>query len=454
MKNKIYNIPSTCSLVDVLAQKFLDEYQENPLALADVIFLLPNRRAVKAMSEAFVRLKGLTPTLLPKMLPIGDVEEDELFISGFDNLEILTDLAPAIEKNERLLLFTKLILSRPSEFGLEKLSANQACFLAAELANLIDVVNNENLSFDNLQNLVPEEYSSYWQETLKFLEIITQYWPAILEERKLIDSSLRRNKLLLAQAKMWQENPPNKRIVVAGTTATFPAMKELVKVILGLEQGELIVAGLDKNLEEEAWKQVDETNPQYELKDLLDYLKISREEIPDLVESFNPEKEKFISEIMRPAKTTDKWRDIGIKNIAHSAFDGVRLINCTDVRIEALSIALIMRESLEIPEHTIALVTTDRNLARRVSAELERWDIKVDDSAGRPLATTPIGTYLRLIVQACKSDFAPVEFLALLKHPFTANNMDYAEIRKLIRSYEKKVLRSLKEDEEIGRAHV
>lgn len=452
MKNKIYNIPSTCSLVDVLAQKFLDEYQDNPLALAEVIFLLPNRRAVKAMSEAFVRLNGLTPTLLPKMLPIGDVEEDELFISGFDNLEVLTNLAPAIERNERLLLFTKLILSRPSEFGLEKLSANQACFLAQELANLIDVVNNENLSFDNLQNLVPEEYSAYWQETLKFLEIITQYWPAILEERKLIDPSLRRNQLLLAQAQMWQKNPPHKRIIAAGTTATFPAMKELVKVILGLEQGELIIAGLDKNLEDEAWNEIDETNPQYELKDLLDYLNINRNEIPDMVESLNPNREKFISEIMRPAKTTDKWRDIAHKNIAHSAFNGVRLINCADVRIEALSIALIMREGLEIPEHTTALVTTDRNLARRVSAELERWDIKVDDSAGRPLATTPVGTYLRLIIQACQSNFAPVEFLALLKHPFTANQLSYAEIRKLTREYEKKILRAKKEDEELDKS--
>lgn len=449
MKNKIYNIPSTCSLVDVLAQKFLNEYQDNPLALAEVVFLLPNRRAVKAMSEAFVRLKGLTPTLLPKMLPIGDVEEDELFLSGFDNLEVLTNLAPAIEKTERLLLFTKLILSRPSEFGLEKLSANQACFLAQELANLIDIANNENLSFDNLQNLVPEEYSAYWQETLKFLEIITQYWPSILEERKLIDPSLRRNQLLLAQAKMWQKNPPNKRIIAAGTTATFPAMKELVKVVLGLEKGELIIAGLDKNLEDAAWEQIDETNPQYELKDLLGYLKISREEIPDLVESLNPEREKFISEVMRPAKTTDKWRDIVAKDISHAAFDGVKLVNCADVRIEALSIALIMRESLEIPEHTTALVTTDRNLARRVSAELERWEIKVDDSAGRPLATTAVGIYLRLIVQACQSDFAPVELLALLKHPFTANKMDYAEIRKLTRSYEKKILRSGKEDEEL-----
>ncbi len=449
MTNKIFNIPASCSFTDVLAEKFLTEYQDNPLELADVLFLLPNRRAVKALADAFVRLKGLSPTMLPRMMPIGDVEEDEMLISGFDNSEVLKTLSPAMERNERLLLFTKIILSKPSEFGLEKLSANQACSLAQELATLIDTVNNENLSFDNLKNLVPEEYSAYWQETLKFLEIITRFWPEILKERNLVDPSFRRNQLLSAQADLWKKNPPKKRIVAAGTTATFPAMKKLVKTILELENGELILAGLDKNLDVESWAEIDETNPQYELKDLLDYLEFDRKDVEDYVEPNNLNREVFISEIMRPAKTTDKWRDIKNKHLSREAFDGLQVISCPDIRQEALSIALIMRENLEIPEHTTALVTTDRNLARRVAAELERWEIKVDDSAGRPLATTAIGAYLRLMVKACESDFAPVDFLSLLKHPFTAAKMTYAEIRKLVREYEKKVLRSGKEDEEL-----
>lgn len=83
----IYNIPASLSAVDVLAEKFLAEYAQEPLALADVLFLLPNRRAAKALADAFVRQRGLTPTLLPKMVPIGDVEEDELFLTGFDFAE-------------------------------------------------------------------------------------------------------------------------------------------------------------------------------------------------------------------------------------------------------------------------------------------------------------------------------------------------------------------------------
>lgn len=439
---KIFNIPASLSAVDVLAEKFLAEYEQDPLALSDVLMLLPNRRAVKALSDAFVRQRGLVPTLLPKMLPIGDVEEDELFLTGFDFSESLASLAPAIERNERLLLFTKIILSKPTEFGLEKMSANQACYLAQELAGLIDTAHNENLSFDKLKDLVPAEYATHWQETLKFLEIITKYWPEILRERGLIDPAERRNLLIAAQAEMWKKNPPNKRICVIGTTATFPAMKDLVSVVLTLSEGEVYLSGLDKFLDDESWAAVDETHPQFELKDLLAYLKIERENVENLLLPQNKPREKFISEIMRPAKTTDKWRDIAQVGLYHEAYDGISLINCADVRQEALAIALIMRESLETPEKTTALVTTDRSLARRVASELWRWNIKVDDSAGCPLAQTPVGIFLRQIAIAVKSGFAPIEFLSLLKLPLAVGGCSYAEIRRLVRDYEKKVLRS------------
>ena len=443
----IYNIPASLSAVDVLAESFLTEYAQKPLELADVLFLLPNRRAAKALADAFVRQRGLTPTLLPKMVPIGDVEEDELFLTGFDFADSLTTLAPAIERNERLLLFTKIILSKPAEFGLEKLTANQACYLAQELADLIDTAHNEKLSFERLADLVPAEYAAHWQETLKFLEIITRYWPDILKERGLIDPGERRNRLIAAQTEIWKARPPAKRIAAVGTTATFPVMKELVKVISELPRGEVYLPGLDKNLDEESWNAVDETHPQFELKELLEYLQVDRHGIADFVPPANSQREKFVSEIMRPAKTTDKWRDIAAAKIYHEAYDGISLVDCDDIRSEALTIVLIMRETLEHPEKTAALVTTDRNLARRVASELQRWNIKVDDSAGQPLARTPAGIYLRQLSAAVRSNFAPIEFLSLLKLPLLAAGYEYADIRRLVRDYEKQILRGGGSDE-------
>lgn len=445
---KIYNVPASCSFADELAKKFLHEYSEDLLSLTDVLFLLPNRRACQVLKEAFVREKGLYPTLLPQMVPLGDVEETELFISGFDNSEILNQLPPAIDLKSRLLWFTKRIMEHSSLFGLEKFSAEQACFLAQDLCALIDIISNENLSFDNLKNLVPEEYASHWLETLKFLEIITQEWPEYLRKNKLVDPVERKNLALMLQADFWRKKESNKRIVIAGTTATFPAMKNLVKTILNLPNGELVLYGLDKFLDEESWNEVDETHPQYELKDLLTYLDVKRSCVIDFVSSQNKEREKLISEVMRPARTTDKWRDISEKNISASSWRGMNVVNCKDIREEALAIALIMRETLEYFEKTAALVTTDRNLSRRVASELERWNIKIDDSAGKPLSLSPVGLFLRLILQVCLNDFSSVDFLSLLKHPLFAYGCSYGEVRKQVRDYEKNVLRADSPQEE------
>lgn len=436
MRKKIYNVPASCGFTDVLAQKFLDEYRENRQALADVLFLLPNRRAVKALADAFVRAEGLSPMLLPRMMPLGEAEEDELFLTGGGSKEYLSGMFPAISGTERSLLFTKIIMSKPGDFGMEKMSLNQACFLAQELSGLIDLAENEQLDFAGLANLVPDDYAVHWQETLKFLKIITEFWPLILEERQVIDPVTRRNRLLEAQCDIWQHNRPEKRIVIAGTTATYPLMRKMIKTVLELPNGELWLSALDRKLDDESWAALDETHPQFELKQLLDYLDMPRELVTEALAPENGEREAFASEVMRPARVTNRWLEIGQKGFDETAWRGINLLNCGDLREEALAIALIMREVLETPEKTAALVTSDRNLARRVSAELERWDVMVDDSAGRPLSLTATGIFLRLTAQAAESE-SRLKLLALLKHPLLRMGQEAADIRLRVRDLEK-----------------
>jgi len=421
-------------------------YSDNPLDLANVLFLLPNRRACQSLSEAFIRKQGLKPTLLPQMQPLADADEDELLITGFDMSEEIKNLLPAMSTTERQLLFTKLLMSKPADYGLEKMPASQAASLAGQLSSLMDMVYNQQLSFDNLQNIVPDEYAVHWQETLKFLMILTQYWPSILQESGKVDAVQRKNLLLKAQIDLWQKLKPKKKIVVAGTTAAFPLMKELVKTVSELENGEVILAGLDKYLSDEDWAQIDEVHPQYELKSLLDFLQIDRFLIPDIVSSSQEERDQFISEVMRPAKTSDKWRHLSQTSFSAESLKGIHLLNCPDARVEALSIALLMREVLNTPEKTAALVTTDRTLARRTASELVRWGIEVDDSAGIPLFLTPVGIFLRQILEVIEQDFSSVSMLALMKYPLYANQCNIFEMRKSVRLYERQCLRGRNSD--------
>lgn len=436
MAENIFNIAQSCSLVDVLAKKFSRIYADNPLELANVLFLLPNRRACVSLRDAFVRDNGLKPSILPQIVPIADADEDEIFLNGSANSEVLRQLPPAIDNYERLFLFTRLIISKPAEYGLPEMTFAQAFALAQDLAKLMDVFYNEQLSFDGLKNLVPEQYAVHWQETLNFLQIISKYWPQILQERGLCDMVNRKNALLKAQAEIWQNNKPSGQVVAAGITALFPGLKQLLKTIKNLPNGEIYFYGLDKQLEDEAWEQADESHPQYELKQLLEFLQISRFEVKDAVKPHNAAREKLVSEMMRPALSTLEWRSLSTDSLPSEATENLHLITTEDMGQEASAIAVIMRDTLNTASKTAALVTTDRNLARRVAAELERWQIKIDDSAGKPLHLTPVGIYLRSILEVLEADFSDSSVLALLKSPFIRLNSDLASVRRRVRDYE------------------
>lgn len=445
LKN-VFNIRLSCSFWDVLARIYLKKYKSDTLKLAAVIFLVPNRRACQALTNAFIREQGLAPTILPQIIPIAEIDDDELFFSQFGIYGSTEQTKRVINKEERLFLFARLIMSKPNEFGLKQISLAQAVNLALDLGNLIDTACQQGLSFDKLEELVPEKYATHWQETLKLLKIITEFWPQILEERLAIDASELKKQILMQQADIWQKENITRNIVAAGITASFPAIVQMLKTIQALPNGEIYFAGIDCFADDCYWDAVDESHPQFELKELLALLNISRNQICDIVPPENTEREKFISELMRPASVSDRWRQLPQTIDLKKAIDGIRFINCNTQRDEALAIALKIRQVIDIPEKTIALITYDRNLARRVTAELERFEIKADDSAGLPLNLSPVGIYLRLIAEAAEAPESAVKLISLLKHPFARLNMSAADFRKKTYNYETQLRQRNKTD--------
>ena len=95
----------------------------------------------------------------------------------------------------------------------------------------------------------------------------------------------------------------------------------------------------------------------------------------------------------------------------------VAAIEAASAEEEALAIAMALREAMNEPGKTAALVTPDRALARRVLAALARWNVPVDDSGGDALPDTPGGVFARLAAEAALEGLPPVKLLALLKHP-------------------------------------
>jgi len=150
-----------------------------------------------------------------------------------------------------------------------------------------------------------------------------------------------------------------------------------------------------------------------------------------------------MSQALRPADTTEEWRDFRAAQGATfaEALADLSFIEAPDERHEALALALFMREALETPARTAALITPDREIGRRVAAELARFDIEIDDSAGEPLAATSIGALARLAAALAREGLTAVNAAALLAHPLTRLGLSRARVVELAPLLEIGVLR-------------
>ena len=449
----VYTIPPGEPFVDALAAGLLRRHGDDPMRLGRVTVLLPTRRACRSLREAFLRASGGAPLLLPAMRPLGDLDEEDLGLSEADpgsadapaalaaeaDTDVLT-LPPAIPTLRRLLLLARLIRRGPDG----PREADQAVRLAAELARFIDQVQTERLSFDALDELVPEDYAAHWQTTLEFLKVVTAGWPAVLAAERCMDPAARRDRVITAQAARWRVAPPADPVIAAGSTGSIPATAELLEVVARLPAGAVVLPGLDREMDDETWVTLDPGHPQFGLKQLLERIAVDRGAVevwPTSVAAAGRrrERERLISEAMRPAATTEAWA--ARPPPPADALAGLACFEAPGAREEAVGIALLLRRALEKPGRTAALVTPDRDLARRVAAELERWDIAIDDSAGTPLDRTPPGAFLRLTAEMLAADLAPVPLLAALKHPLAAGGGAPAVFRARARELERLLLR-------------
>jgi ATP-dependent helicase/nuclease subunit B len=281
-------------------------------------------------------------------------------------------------------------------------SAADAVWLSWDLAALIDEVETEGADWKGLADLVPDELARWWQVTLEFLDIVSRHWPRHLADIELSNPAAHRNRTLLAEAERLKASPPIGPVIAAGSTGTIPATAELLSAIARLPRGALVLPGLDLELDAASWDAIGRLDispasfghPQTALRKLLQRLGIARDAGEQLgrPEPALAARISLVGEALRPAETTDAWpasQPARRQALAAGALDGVSLVEAADEREEALAIAVALRLAVEEKGSTAALVTGDRALARRVSAELERFGIRADDSGGLALSSKP-----------------------------------------------------------------
>lgn len=432
---RIYSIAAHRGFADALVAGLIPRYRETQFGLARLTLLLPSRRAVRTVTEAFIRASGgeggAGGLLMPRMVVVGDLDLDETLGPLLDPLGSEVDIPPAVDPTVRLLRIAEILRG---ELGSDAPGTAGILRQARSLVRSMDRMLVEDVPPQRLMELeVADDLAAHWQNALHLFARVQVLWNYELAQRNEIDAAERRNRLLDHAAMRWKAQPPAHPIVAAGVTSASPAVARLLRVVSELPGGSVVLPDLDLALDDAVWDALgaagaDEaagsgasdavTHPQYHLKLLLNRMGIARDEVRPWhragIAAAPPARSRAISNLFLPPEASSIWGQLPPEN---RRLSGVRVMETANPEEEAQAIAVLIRQALDVPEKRVALVTPDRGLAGRVVAHLACWNIAADDTAGRPLPQTPAGRVFLLLAEVLADHAAPVPLLGLLGHP-------------------------------------
>lgn len=470
---RVFNIPPSAPFLRTLITALVDgrlvdgfEARTRPERLATATLYLPTRRAGRMARDVFLDVLGSDAVLLPRIVALGNIDEDELAFAEAASESGITslDTSPALEGLSRRLLLAQLIAAwakrlkpdDPLQAPLVVGGPASTLALADDLARLMDDMVTRGVDFKSFDGIVPDALDKYWQLTLDFLKIAKEIWPAHLKETGKIEPAARRDLLIEAEAARLtahHEGP----VIAAGSTGSMPTTAKFLHAIAHLPQGVVVLPGLDTDLDDAAWKLIGGTpdargnltspssnHPQFALHALLEKLGIERHDVEQLGAAAPLGRELLMSEAMRPSNATSRWYQRLLQpDVSQKISDGMQklaVIAAANPEMEALAIAVAMREARE-QNISAALVTPDRALARRVMAALGRWHLVFDDSGGDGLMDTPAGIFARLAAEAATEGLEPATLLSLLKHPLFRLDAAHGAWKRAIETLELALLR-------------
>lgn len=420
--SRVFAIPPGCDFPAELVAG-LRRRVTRPQDMAKITLYVNTTRMRRRITDIFTQNGA---GFLPKLRLITEIDQDPAL-----------DLTPPVSSLRRRFELAKLIAALLT--AQPELAPRSAIFdLALSLANLMDEMQGEGVSPDVLARLDVKEHSQHWERSQTFLKIITPLFADGAGGRSAV----------LQLAQIWQATPPDGPVIIAGSTGSRGTTALLMQAVAKLPQGAIVLPGYDFDLPTSVWDQMDdaltaEDHPQFRFRRLMDGLGIGPTDVARWTDCHPPapDRNQVISLSLRPAPITDQWLSEGprLPDLIHATQD-ITLIEAMTPRAEALAIALILRRAADQGQKA-ALISPDRNLTRQVTAALDRWSLIPDDSAGRPLALSAPGRYLRQIAALFTERLTPDRLLALLKHPLTASGGDRGLHLKLTRDLELKLRR-------------
>lgn len=451
----LYSIAPHARFLATLAERVLDGTllagwdRSGPFWLTDVTIILPTQRAKLALADEFVR-RG--HGLLPDLRTLGGAVEDEEPFLASD----APPPPPAASSLERRLTLSRLVAAWANSDDVRDAfsgapTAAEILSLAGSLGDLIDDLATEERSPGDLRAITADieaNLGQYWQSTLKFLDIALTAWPHLLNARGKDDASRLRGRRLDRQAATAAQLFGDRPVIVAGSTGSIPATARLLGAINALPRGAVVLPGLDCTMTPATHEALlDQTrsphgHPQYGLARLLRRLGAAVVDVTELATGEDA-RTRLVRRALALPDETALWplqRQDEMPMVLSIATQGMSIIAARNEDEQARAIAIAARASLA-QDRTVGIVSPDRNLARRIAAELKRFAIEVDDAAGTPLFQSAAGRLARQLLATADNDCAAVDLIALLRNRAVSFGLERWKVSHLADDIELGLLR-------------
>ncbi|MEM0987985.1 MAG: PD-(D/E)XK nuclease family protein [Pseudomonadota bacterium] len=440
----VFAIPEGADFVRVFADGFFARYGGiGPAKMAQIQVIVTTSRAREAIEEALADQRPSAGPL-PRVILVTEL---------VNRPKAATGMPPAVSATSRQLHLTRLVeafLNANAKSGANMAPTAAAADLAADLALLLDQMHDTGIAPDLLDQALgdaalTDNAATHWSDLRRFLDIVCQAWPAILSEHPSgpLDARQRQRLALEKLQARWRKEPSTAPVLAVGSTGSVASTAMLLAEIARLEHGAVVLPGLDPKQDPTIWPAVTDDHPMGPFQSLLNTLSITPADVVPWTQIGKLPRQMLLTQALRPAPVTDFWPQAvpTLKESLREAMDGFAVLEADSPQREAEAIAVAVREALEVPERTAAIIPADAALGRRITAALASFGIAADDTMGLPLLSSAPGRLMLLALRVATRPEDPVTLVALLQHPLLTIGRARRQHLGIARRYEQSVLR-------------
>ncbi len=401
--NGLYALPAGVDFAQEFVDGLLSRMQGCPPQELAAITIYAN--ASRTLAELQCAFDARGPMLLPRLLPVTVLDSP-----AFAGTPLVAPLARRLQLAR---LIAALLERRP-----DLAAGSSVPALARSLTGLMTEMQSEGCGLPALEAIDTGDHARHWQNALEFLRIAAGFHLSGAP----VDGAARQRIAAEGFARDWANgvNLPTGPVIVAGSTGSHGATRLFMQAVASLPNGAVVLPGFDFDQPQDIWDSLGDHSDDHPQARFAPLIRASghpqrwTDTAPPV-----PARNRLLSLALRPAPVTDQWIAEGPSlDDLIPATDGLTLIEADQPGEEAEAIALILRKAAD-DGRSVTLITADGGLLRRVTAALDRWHLRPDNSAGDPLSLTATGLFLRQIAALFGQALTIDRLLILLKHPMT-----------------------------------